>query len=169
DVGDQALVIALDGVVGRPARRGAPVPVKHVLSPLAIPVPLNGFPEGIGACSQLLFLFITLLEVLPYANQCLRHKGGFYEISSVVIFTERLGLARWPIQPMWPRPVEPAGFFEIADYLLKPLQPFVPRDELPLDANQQRHQAKAAAADGNDLLIVLRVFAIDMNTLTGEA
>src|SRR5690606_11350028 len=61
-VGDEALVIPPYRVVGGPTRCGAPVPVKYVLAVLAVPAPLDVFPEGICACSQLLFLFIRSEE-----------------------------------------------------------------------------------------------------------
>src|SRR5690606_6897391 len=101
-IGDEAFIIPPYGMVGGPARRRAPVPVKHILPILTVPVPFNSFPEGIGACSQLLFIFITLLEVFPYANQRLRHKGGFYKVPTVVVLAKWLGPARGPIQPMRP-------------------------------------------------------------------
>src|SRR5690606_40959298 len=112
------------------------MPVQHILSALAVPVPFNSFPEGIGACSQLLFMFIALLEIFPYANQRLRHKGGFYEVSAVVVFTEWLGPARRPIQPMRPGTVETVGFFEVIDHLFKPLDTGFARHEITFYAHQ---------------------------------
>src|SRR5690606_13319167 len=169
DIGDEAFVISQDGVLGCPPSGGAPVPIQHILPPLAVPVPLNSFPEGVGACSQLLFLFIAPLEVLPYTNQCLCHEGRFYQISTIVIFAEWLCLARGAIKPVRPCAAEAVCFREVIKYVLKTLHAVVPRDKATFHAHDDGHQPKSAPADGNDFPVVLRVFAIHVYALARKA
>src|SRR5690606_17570169 len=109
-IGDETLIVPSYGMIGCPARCGTPMPIQHILPALTVPVPFNVFPEGIGACSQLLFLFITLLEVFPYANQRLRHKSGLHEIAAVIVLAEWLRLARRAVQPVRPCAVETVCF-----------------------------------------------------------
>src|SRR5690606_3926176 len=154
-------------MVGRPSGRGAPMPVEHMLSILLVMILLYTFPEGIGACSQLLFVIITLLEIFPYTDQCLRHKSRFHDISAIVILAEGFDFSCRPMQPMRPCPMKTFDLFKETKGTVKPLQCFRSRDEPPFNAHQQRHQPKAAAAYRYDVFVVLRVFAIDVDTLTG--
>src|SRR5690606_26737541 len=168
-VRNEALVVAPDGVIGCPACRWAPMPVQHILSALAVPVPFNSFPEGIGACSQLLFMFIALLEVFPDANQRLRHKSGFHRGAALVILANRCRLAGGAIQPVWPRPMKPVRLFQITDCPFETIRAGFACDKASCYTYNDGHQPEAAAADGDNFLIILRVFAIHVNALTCES
>src|SRR5690606_25080296 len=91
DVGNEAFIIAPYGVVSDPARRRAPVPIQHMLTVLSVPIPFDGFPAGIGACSQLLFMCTPLLKIFPYANQGLCHESRFNKIATIVVVTKGFG------------------------------------------------------------------------------
>src|SRR5690606_3667655 len=66
-----------------------PMPIQYIFS-LCIPIPVYTSPQCIHLLSQALFTFIAIFEILSRSNQSLYQKGGFDQVSTIVILTEWL-------------------------------------------------------------------------------
>ncbi len=151
EIGDHAFVVALDGMVHLPAV-GWETSASRARRP-ASPGDTSSIrptPTSRSLCRRISVSTGSLrVEVLPHCEHALHEVRGLDEVAAVVVLAERLGLAGAAENPVRPGPVVTRGpFVQEGQDLQDPLGRLGPRDESPLGADADRHQAHAGAAGG---------------------
>ena len=120
-----------------------------------MPVPFDLAPEPSDALAQAPFGRIRGVEELACAEKALEQEGGLDDVAAIVLAAERNGRAGAPVQEMRKEPVIGGGALQKGEHGVQPRRRFFARDKTPCDGDDNRHDAEAAAADGDK--IVLRI------------
>ena len=65
--------------------------------------------------------------------------------------------------------VKAVGCFEEGNYLFHPCQTFLAGDVATVDTGKQGHDAEAATAGGDDVLVVLGIYAVHVDAFACQA
>ena len=142
-ISDEALVVSLYLVVHFPAIAGRPVPVKHILASLGVPVPFYSIKQHIDLVDDRFFLEVGGIQVLPDRKHPGCQERGFHQVAAVVFLAEGLHFSGGTVEPVGPYSMKPVGRFEKVDDLLQPGSPFAAGDKATLDTGEDGLQAKS--------------------------
>lgn len=160
-IGDHYFVESDERMVNLPCPLRRPVPVKKITGrSLAIPIPLDRFPELRDSAVEGLLAFAGPVKILARRQQALHQEGSLDQVSAVVEHPEhRHGTARVAVHVVRPRSVIALGVCEEVDDLCQPLRTLFAGNEAAIDANDERHDAEPARPGGDDSLIAGNIFA----------
>src|ERR1039458_25839 len=126
---------------------------------LAIPVPLDSFPELRDPAKERLFIFAGSVEILPCCQQAFHEKRSLDQVSAVfehAKYGHRLaGIA---VHEVRPRAVISRGMFEKINDLGQPLDALLTRNKTALDADHEGHDAEAAGSRRDDAIVSGNIF-----------
>src|SRR5690606_11062944 len=101
NIGNEALIITLYGMVHSPLYSRPPMPIQNILT-IAVKVAHYSFPQVIGTFGQALLLFRSVFVKFTNANECLRHECRFDNISASIFLAECVGFTGIAMIPMRP-------------------------------------------------------------------
>ena len=135
-----------------------PMPVQEfAVGRLPEPVPLHCFPQRRDRVADVALGGSVTIEVLPRRQQSLHQERRLHEVRAVVVGAEiRDRLAGPAVQIVWPNAVEAIGLLQESEDLLQSLNALRARDELPLDAGNQRHDAEARRSERHEVVVAGR-------------
>ena len=139
-------------MIHRPSVVWRPMPIHHILS-LSKKVPFCLTPQIIDYPADTVFRRIILCKILMGSQQAFEHESGFYNIRSIVLTTERNGLAGFTVHPMCPHAVIAVGILvaQKADYLQHTFSALFASDKTTLYADNDSHHSETRATDGSCL------------------
>ena len=169
DVGDKALVVALQREVHLPAVVGAPMPIDHVLSSTGVPVEFHGLPKFVDLVDHVGFCLDVGLHILAYAKQRLHQEARLHEVTAIVLCAEGDGLARRSVHPVRPHAMITVGLRQIIDDAGQSCHAFFTLDPAAIHADNQAGNTEARTSCGDCHLVVRWIDAIEVNTLVGQS
>src|SRR5580704_3621205 len=132
-----------------------PMPEERIAAErAAIPIPFHRSPELRDAIVKIAFCICVAMEILTRSEQTFDKERSFDEIAGVVEHAEnRKARPCVSIHEVRPHAVIARSCFEERDDLLHAREAFVARYESAIDADDERHDAEAARAGGNDTIV----------------
>ncbi len=152
NVNNVTLVMTFNLMIHRPSVVWRPMPIHHILS-LSKKVPFCLTPQIIDYPADTVFRWIILCKILMGSQQAFEHESGFYNIRSIVLTTERNGLAGFTVHPMCPHAVIAVGILvaQKADYLQHTFSALFASDKTTLYTDNDSHHSETRATDGSCL------------------
>ena len=167
DVGDQALVPAVDGVVHRPPVHRAPMPVEAVRA-AGIPVPFDRRPQAVDDTAELALLSLRARKILSRREQAGHQKGRLDEVAAIVLVAEGNRAAAVAVEPMRKGAMVALRLVEEMDHGEQTIEGRLSSDPSTFHTSKDGHDAEAGAADRNDTRRLVASFAGKTGGRMGE-
>ena len=169
DIGDKTFVVAFQGEIHLPVVFRRPVPIEHIFSAVAIPIKLHLMPKHVDFIDYRFLLCHSRIHILSYTKQTCHQETALHQVASIVFFAERFHLACGTVKPVRPHTMEAVSFSEVVNNFIKSSHTLGSRYKAAFDAHNKPGNTEAAAADSHRILVVLRIYTVEMYAFASQA